>query len=120
MQFKPILVFVSIYPLCELTLDLFFSVKRNQLMDSNDKLCALKSTHSGTFSSVACGYNLILGYYPNGYFYRLSLKGLTTMLKHSFHTSLNICNPTTVFYGGGFAGRAGLWNSQAAVSLVSF
>lgn len=78
----------------------------------------IKSTHSGNTRVKEKNYNRKMGSLPDR---NLSFSlPFSPMLKHTTTASLDVCHPFTVVRGGGFAGRAGWFNSWAAVLLVSF
>lgn len=75
-------------------------------------------THSGNTRLGNKKYNRKMGSFPD----RNLLFPLpkSPMLKHTTTASRNVCHPSPVVRGGGFAGRAGWFRSWAAVLLVSF
>lgn len=92
-----------------------------------DKVCLLfslftrvmiKSTHSGNTPVREKTYNRKMGSLPDRNL-PLSLP-FPPMLKLMTTASRDVCHPIPVVRGGGFAGRAGWFNSWAAVLLVSF
>lgn len=77
-----------------------------------------KSTHSGNTPVREKTYNRKMGSIPDRNL-PVSLP-FPPMLKHTTTASRDVCHPIPVVRGGGFAGRAGWFNSWAAVLLVSF
>jgi len=120
MQLRPIFIGIPKAPLNTLASDIYFLIKDYLSGLLNRYLPNPKSTHMGTFSPIAFGYNLKLGYHPNGYPYPFSPQFFSPMQKHRFSSFSDVFHPSPVLRGGGFAGRAGFLNSRAAVSLVSF
>jgi hypothetical protein len=74
-------------------------------------------THSGNTRLGNRKYNRKMGSFPDRNL--LSSLPIPPMLKQTTSTSRNVCHPSPVVRGGGYAGRAGWFRSWAAVLLVS-
>ncbi len=105
MVVKPVFTYSSIREKAGLSFPLFTRVMT-------------ESTHLGNTAICEKTYNRKMGSFPDRNL-PLSLP-FPPMLKLMTTASRDVCHPIPVVRGGGFAGRAGWFNSWAAVLLVSF